>query len=182
MPAPSSIVIIGAGGHAKVVCDIARLTGRLSIAGFLDTVNAERHGSSFCGEAILGGLEQLGPLAHRGVLQAFVAVGECEARLRLAEHAIGAGFTLPVLMHPSAVCAGDVMPGAGTVLAAGAVVNPGATIGANVIINTAASVDHDCVIGDGVHVAVGARLAGHVSVGRGTWIGMGALIKDGVHI
>jgi UDP-N-acetylbacillosamine N-acetyltransferase len=177
----SSIVIIGAGGHAKVAADIAQLIG-LAVAGFLDTVNPERQGSPFHGLTVLGGLEQLDLLAQRGVRQAIVAVGDCDVRLRLAEHAVGAGFTLPMLVHPSAVLAADVVVGKGSVLAAGAVVNPGATIGANVIVNTSASVDHDCVIADGVHVAVGARLAGDVRVGRGSWIGMGALVRERLRI
>ena len=177
----TAIVIIGAGGHAKVVADIARRMG-LAVAGFLDTVNPDRQGAPFQGVTVLGGLEQLDLLASKGVRQAVVAVGDCEARLSLAEYAVGAGFMLPVLIHPNAVLAPDVMVGDGTVLAAGAIVCPGATLGAHVIVNTAASVDHECVIGDGVHVAVGARLSGRVTVGRGTWIGMGALVKDGVRV
>jgi acetyltransferase EpsM len=177
----TAIVIIGAGGHAKVVADIARRAG-LAVAGFLDTVNPDRQGAPFQGVTVLGGLEQLDLLASKGVRQAVVAVGDCTARLHLAEYALGAGFMLPVLIHPSAVLAPDALVGDGTVLAAGAIVNPGASVGAHVIVNTAASVDHDCVVGDGVHIAVGARLAGRVTIGRGTWIGMGALVKEGVRV
>ena len=171
MPPATPLIVIGAGGHARVVSDIVRLMGQHAIVGFLDDVNPERHGSLFCGATILGGVERLTGLAGAGVRHACVAVGDCVARLRLAGLAAGAGFELPVLIHPSAVRAADAAVGSGTVLVAGSVVNPGARVGANVIINTGASVDHDCTIEDGVHIAVGARLAGHVSVGRGTWIG-----------
>jgi UDP-N-acetylbacillosamine N-acetyltransferase len=67
-------------------------------------------------------------------------------------------------------------------LAAGSVVNPGATLGRNVIVNTCASVDHDCVLEDGVHISPGAHLGGGVTVGRGTWIGIGAVVRDHVMI
>jgi acetyltransferase EpsM len=176
------LVIIGAGGHARVVSDIARLTRKYSIAGFLDDANAASRGTEFCGATILGGLEQLEKLLGAGVRHACVAVGHGEGRLHLARRATEAGFELPVLMHPSAVCAIDVSIGPGTVLVAGAIVNPGARLGANVIVNTAASVDHDCTIEDGVHIACGARLAGHVHVGRGAWVGIGAVVKEHVRI
>jgi acetyltransferase EpsM len=176
------IVIVGAGGHARVVADIVRLCSRYSIVGYLDEVNPERRGTAWNGAAILGGLEEIGRLRSSCVNTAFVAVGDCDGRLRIAERLVAAGFELPVLCHPSAIAANDVSIGAGTVLAAGAIVNPGARVGANVIVNTSATVDHDCAIADGVHIAVGARLAGRVQVGRGTWIGMSANIKDGVRI
>jgi len=104
----TAIVIIGAGGHAKVVADIARRTG-LAVTGFLDTVNPGRQGTPFHGVTVLGGLDQLDLLAARGVRQAVIAVGDCGARLQLAEYAVAAGFMLPVLIHPSAVLAPDVV-------------------------------------------------------------------------
>jgi len=179
---PESIVIVGAGGHARVIADIVRLAGRYTVVGYLDDLHPERRGASWDAGTILGGMEQLGVLRSSGVNAAFVAVGDCEARLALADRLGAAGFDLPVLMHPSAVRAGDVTMGPGSVLVAGAIVNPGARIGAHVIVNTAASVDHECVIDDGVHIACGARLGGRVHVGRGSWIGLGAVVKERVHI
>jgi sugar O-acyltransferase (sialic acid O-acetyltransferase NeuD family) len=178
---PKELVIVGAGGHARVVADIARLTGH-TVVGFLDDVRPERRGESFSGATVLGGLDQLRDIAASGVRQTCVAVGDCEARLRLGERASAAGFAAVVLRHPASVCAADVVVGAGTVLVAGAIVNPGARLGAHVIVNTAASVDHDCVIEDGAHIACGARLAGAVAVGRGTWIGIGAAVREHVRI
>jgi UDP-N-acetylbacillosamine N-acetyltransferase len=62
------------------------------------------------------------------------------------------------------------------------VINPVAQIGENVIVNTCASVDHDCVIDDGAHVAPGAHLAARVHVGRGSWVGIGSVVKEGARI
>jgi UDP-N-acetylbacillosamine N-acetyltransferase len=180
--ASRSIVVVGAGGHARVVADVLRLTGRYEIAGFLDEVNSDRWGSEFCGHALLGGLDRLPALRLRGVRHAFVAVGDGEARLRLARTADEAGLDCPVLRHPSSVVASDVAVGPGSLFVAGAIVNAGSQIGAHVIVNTAATVDHDCTIGDGAHVCPGVHLAGHVVVGQSAWIGIGAIVLNGVRI
>jgi sugar O-acyltransferase (sialic acid O-acetyltransferase NeuD family) len=174
-------VVVGAGGHARVVADILRLTGH-AISGFVDEVNTDRWGSEFEGVRILGGLDQLAVQLTRGVRRAFIAVGDCNARLRLAEVATDAGLGMPVLRHPKSIVASGVTLGSGSLVVAGAIVNPGARLGEQVIVNTAASIDHDCQIEDGVHVCPGARLAGGVFVGRGAWIGIGAILKEGLRI
>jgi UDP-N-acetylbacillosamine N-acetyltransferase len=176
------MVVLGAGGHARVVADVLRLTGRYEIAGYLDEVNPDRWGSEFCGNKIIGGLDQLSALRSRGVRRAFVAVGDCAARLRLALAAEETGLDCPVLRHPNSVVASDVDPGRGSLLVAGAIINAGSRIGAHVIVNTAATVDHDCTIGDGAHVCPGVHLAGHVVVGHSAWIGIGAIVLNGVRI
>jgi UDP-N-acetylbacillosamine N-acetyltransferase len=177
----NAIVIVGAGGHAMVVADLAELSG-YSIVGFIDDVNVDRRGVPFCRATVLGGAEQLPIVAAGGVRSAVVAVGDCAARLALAERARALGLDLTALCHPTAAVARDSTIGPGTVVMAGAVVNPGAFIGSNVIVNTAASVDHECHIDDGVHVGPGVRLGGRVHVGRGTWLGIGSVVKDGIRI
>lgn len=175
------LLIVGAGGHARVVADIAALCG-YDVIGFTDDVNVERRGAAFCGAVVLGGGEQLAITAAGGVRHAVVAIGDCDARLTLADRVWNEGLELVALCHPGATVARDCAIGPGTVLMAGAIVNPGAAIGANVIVNTAASVDHECRIADGVHIGPGARLGGRVEVERGAWLGIGSVIKDGVRI
>ncbi len=178
----TKLLIVGAGGHARVVADIVRLTGAFEVAGFLDDRDPNRAGETFCGSTVIGGLTRLADLAREGVRNAAVAIGDCDARLTLSERLVEAGFDLPLLIHPSAIVAADAAVGAGSVLVAGAIVNSGARVGSSVIVNTAASVDHDCVVEDGAHIACGARLAGHVRVGRGSWIGIGAVVREHVRI
>jgi UDP-N-acetylbacillosamine N-acetyltransferase len=178
----SSLVLYGAGGHARVVADIVRLGGQYVVAGFLDDVNRDRHGLLFEHAPILGGLSDLDALGAQGVRYMFMAIGDCGHRLRLAEMVSRAGFEFPTLVHPRAVVAASATLREGTVVVAGGIVNPGAQVGAHVIVNTAASVDHDCVVADGAHIACGARLAGGVHVGRGAWIGIGATIREHVRI
>ena len=177
-----NLVIWGASGHALVVAEIIRLCGKYEIVGFLDDINTKRHNNEFCGSTILGGQEQLDILRQKAVTHIILGFGDCEARIRLAKVVRTKGFELVTAIHPSAVVANDVKVGAGTVIAANAVVNPGSRLGENVIINTCASIDHECIIEDGVHISPGVRLAGRVRVGSGAWIGIGVTVIDRVQI
>ncbi|HKP54367.1 MAG TPA: acetyltransferase [Chloroflexia bacterium] len=176
------LVIWGASGHALVVADIVRLGGKYEIAGLLDDVGLDRRGAEFAGSTVLGGREQLDALYDGGTNHLIVAIGDCEARLQLAELARSKGFHLATAIHPRAIIAGAVSIGAGSVIAAGAIINPGCRIGENVIVNTGATVDHECVIGDGVHIGPGAHLGGRVEVGRASWVGIGATVIHQVRI
>ncbi len=175
------IIIWGASGHALVVADIVRLSGTYEIVAFVDDVNPGRSNTTFQGVPVVG-REQLDRLRNDGVECLIVAVGDCATRMNLAQFADHKGFTFATAIHPRAVIAGDVKIGSGTVVMAGAVINPGSWISSNVIINTSAAVDHECMIADGVHIGPGANLGGKVRVGRGSWIGIGATIKDGVNV
>jgi sugar O-acyltransferase (sialic acid O-acetyltransferase NeuD family) len=176
------IIVWGASGHAKVVADIIRLRADFEIVGFLDSVNPERRLTEFCGAHIIGGEEQLDSLRQQGVDHLIFGFGNCEGRLLLAPRATSKGFQLARAIHPSAVIASDVILDPGVVVAAGAVINTGSHIGENAIINTSASVDHDCMIGAAAHVCPGAHLAGQVTVGEATWIGIGSTIMDHLSI
>ena len=182
MSAKQQLVVWGTSGHASVVADILRLQAKYEIVGFLDDVNPERSGATFFGAPVLGGREQLKGLRERGVEHIIFGFGNCEARLALATVAREHGFGLATAIHPRAVVAADVVVGEGTVIAAGAVVNPGVSIGENVIINTCASVDHDSLVQTGAHVCPGVRLAGGVTVGQATWVGIGATVINDVKI
>ena len=175
-----SIVIWGASGHARVVADAARMAG-ISVAGFLDD-NESRRGEPFFQSTVLGGAGILADLFAEGARFIHVAIGDCAARLRLADVAVVHGFLLETVVHSRAIVAADVALGAGTFVAGGAIVNPGARIGCNVILNTACSVDHDCVVEDGVHIGPGVRVGGAARIGRGAWIGIGASLIDRVSV
>lgn len=175
-------MIWGAGGHAKVVADIVRQRGGWEIVGFIDDANPERHRQPFCGSTILGGRERLEDLHREGVRHALLAFGHCETRLEHTGLLHRLGYELPTAVHPRAIVAPDAVIGPGTVVVAGAVINPGATIGKSVIVNTLAGVDHDCRIGDAVHVCPGVRLAGNVAVGTAAWVGIGATVIQNIKI
>jgi UDP-N-acetylbacillosamine N-acetyltransferase len=176
------LAIWGASGHAIVVADIVRRQGIYQIVGFLDDVNPNRQGEAFCGAQILGGQEQLECLRTQGIVYVLLGFGNCVWRLKLTNWLQEQGFVLPVAVHPHASVASDAYLGAGTVVAAGAVINSGVKIGRSVIVNTSASIDHECVISNAVHIGPGAHLAGRVFVGEATQVSIGATIIDRVQI
>lgn len=175
----SKLIFLGAGGIAIVAAEIARSHG-LEIVGFLDD-RAEKVGSLFCGAPVLGGFDML-PALHQSVRQAVIAFGSCQGRIDVAQKTLSYGFSLPKLIHPSAVVSPHASIAQGAIVMPGAIINSGTRIGSNIIVNTAASIDHECSIGDGVHIGPGAHLSGLVTVGNATWIGIGSIIRESVHI
>lgn len=165
-----------------MVTDILRRSGGWEIVGFLDDVDPRRQQEPFAGAVVLGTREQLPGLLRAGIKDLALAVGSCQPRLQMLAAARAQGFNLVRAIHPQAVVSPEAAVGEGAVVAAGAVVNPGANIGAAVILNTSSSVDHECVIEDGAHLCPGVHLAGRVQIGRGAWIGIGAIVKDRVRI
>lgn len=166
------LAIIGASGHGKVVADIARRNGYSEIV-FLDDDERIRECS---------GYSVIGKSSEAGTIDAdiIVGIGNAGIRKRIQESILDE--KLVTLIHPDAVVAEDVVIGAGTVVMAGAVINPGARIGKGCIINTCSSVDHDCEVGDYVHIAVGSHLCGTAFVGNETWIGAGVIVSNDVSI
>lgn len=131
-------------------------------------------------ENVLGGISYA--IEHKEVFDVIVGIGNAKIRKKIQQMYEAEGVSVVSLIHPSASVADDVTVECGTVVMAGAVVQSGTQLGKGVIINTACSVDHDNVIGDYCHVAVGSHLAGDVKVGDGTWIGAGAVVSNGVTI
>lgn len=168
------LVIIGAGGHGKVVADIAKLNGYDEIV-FLDDATT----SGFCSKyPIVGNSDCIKNLDA----DFFVASGNADVRIKISEKIILHNKNLATLVHPNATIGENVTIGEGTLIVAGAVVNPSTVIGKGCIINTCASVDHDNTIGDYVHIAVGAHVCGTVSIGNNTWIGAGATVSNNINI
>lgn len=178
------IVIIGAGGHSRVLCEAVRLQGGFDIRAIVDP-QPQLRGTQMDGVPVVGGDEELPRTLREGVRHAVMAVGSVannSHRAATFARVKGLGFTFVNVVHPSAVISSSAKVGEGTVVLAGAIVGPGTVLGANVIINTRAAVDHDCSIGDHVHVAPGAVLSGAVAVGELGYIGAGATIKQGTRI
>ena len=172
-----SIAIMGASGHCKVVAEIALENGYDNIV-FVD-LNPT--------------IDMLGeyPVADEDTdLENFinekydfiVGIGDAKIRRKVQEKLIAKGANIVTLIHPAAAIAYDVNIGSGTVIMAGAVVNPGTKIGDGCIINTCASVDHDNTIGDYVHISVGSHTAGTVAMGDNCWLGIGAVVSNNLSI
>ena len=169
------LVIIGAGGHGKVIADIAKHTYDDIV--FLDDTP---QGDTCLGYPVVGTVASYRDYLSNAAF--FVAIGNAEMRRTLLHTLLDEGARLVTLVHPRASVADSVTLGQGTVVMAGAVINPDVKTGIGCIVNTCASVDHDCRLADFVHISVGAHLAGAVTVGSGTWIGAGAIVKNNVDI
>src|SRR4030095_10795542 len=160
------VVILGAGGHGKVVLDILLAEGEYRPVGFLDC-NPSLVDSYVCGVPVLGPANALPRLKRQKIRHAIIAVRDNRARLGLLA-ALNEYCIEPVnAVHPAAFVSPRAKLGRGVVVAPNASVITEAVIGDGVIVNTAAVVDHECEIGDGAHVCPGAALAGRVRLGRG---------------
>lgn len=174
-------VIVGAGGHGRVVLDILLRAKQYRVVGFLDS-NPAIHGRRMDGVPILGDLSALPDLRAQGVTGAVVAIGDNGVRRGFAEEIEQRGLELINAIHPSANLAHNVRLGRNVVVAAGALVCAHCQIGDSVILNTGCIVDHESMIGTGAHICPGARLAGRVTVEAGAFIGIGATVLQGIRI
>jgi len=176
----TDLLIYGAGGHAKVVLDVALKLQESRIVGLLDE-HIDLHGKTLFGVPIIGGLEKLESSQYQHC-KVVIAIGRNHVRQKLATRLSALGSTFVTITHPSAQIGVGVSFGVGTVVMPAAVINADTTIGDHVIINTGATVDHDCTIDDFVHIAPGVHLAGNVTVAALAHIGIGASIIQGVSI
>lgn len=171
------LVIIGAGGHGKVVADAAMKMEKYSEIVFLDDKKELKECNGF---PIIGKCSEVDHYIEDS--DVFVAVGDAIARQKIQKWMHEIKASLSIVVHPESVIGKNVTIGCGTVVMAGAVINSGSIIGEGCIINTSSSVDHDCRVADYVHIAVGAHLAGNVGIGARTWIGAGAIVSNNVNI
>jgi sugar O-acyltransferase (sialic acid O-acetyltransferase NeuD family) len=173
-----NFIIIGAGGHGKVVADILLRSG-LTIGGFLDD-SPDAIGSIRFGLPVLGPIDSY---QHHAPDALILGIGSNAVRKAIVERLGESAHDLwHNAIHPSAVIAPSVQLGVGLVVAAGAVINPDSIIGDHVIINTSASVEHDCNIEAYSHLAQGSHLGGEVTVRQGALLGMGSVAVSGITI
>jgi sugar O-acyltransferase (sialic acid O-acetyltransferase NeuD family) len=177
-------VVIGAGGHARVLLDALHAAGG-DVEYVLIDADASRIGSSVDGIPVVGTDESLDALVSAGAAAFVVGVGgngNNRIRKRIFDRAIAAGLRPLSVIHPASIRSPHATVESGSQLLAGSIVNPGSVVGVNAIINTGSVVDHDCSVGAHAHVATGARLAGGVHLGEGVHVGAGATILPGVRV
>jgi sugar O-acyltransferase (sialic acid O-acetyltransferase NeuD family) len=169
------IVLIGAGGHGRVVLDIIRSAGEHRVVGFLDA-DPELAGTLVDEVPVLGAVNLLPKLKSQKIRAGMVSIGDNYARLSHAAKLLEQGFELVNAIHPRSTVSKTARLGRNIVVAAGAVVSTGARIEDSVIINTSAVIDHECEIGQAVHVCPGAKVAGRVRIESQTFVGLGSNI------
>jgi sugar O-acyltransferase (sialic acid O-acetyltransferase NeuD family) len=182
MKAALPVIVIGAGGHAKVLLEALRLLGA-PVLGCV-SLHAEDHGRLVSGVEVLGADERVEALSPGDVaLVNGVGMVSVESRRRaIFERWREKGYSFASVIHPSAVVAGDARLGEGVQVMAGAIVQPGTEVGENSIINSAACLEHDCTVGSHVHVACGAVIAGAVVIGDDAFIGAGATLINNLAV
>ncbi len=176
------LILIGGGGHARVLIEVVRVSGEFHLRGILDPVLPA--GQEVSGVPVLGGDELLSTaeFSESLVTIAFGLMRAGDRRQKLYESLIAKKHEFPVLRHPFSQVASRVTISQGSQIMAGVVIQPGGLIGVNAVINTGALIDHDCRIGDHVFISPGAVLGGGVTLGDGSFIGLGARLLPGVRV
>lgn len=175
------IVLVGFGGHGKSVADTIERTEQYNIVGYTDIEEIIRGGRY----EYLGSDDILLSLYERGVKCAFVSigyVGKNNNRDRLYKAIKDIGYEIPVIVDPAAIVSETATIDEGTFVGKGAIVNAEAKIGKMCIINSKALIEHEVMVGDFSHVAVGANLCGHVKLGDHVMIGAGAILIQGSEV
>ena len=170
------LIIIGAGGHGRVVADIAQKLGIYKTISFLDDGDAKET----MGLPIVGKTAEVEKYVNTADI--FVAIGNSKVRGDFIERLLAMGANVPTLIHPSAIIGACAEIDIGTAIIAGAVVDPCVAIGKGVIVNQLASIGHDCKIGDYTHISAGVHIGGPVQMGKYTWVGIGAIIKNNISV
>jgi len=174
------LLILGAGGHGRVVLDILLNSREFDIVGFLDN-NPAIHGRRVDGIPVYGGIDDLLRFASElEAPRAIIAIGENGTRRGLARQVTQQGIELVNAIHPAATLASNVTLGRNVVVCAGAVVCNHCHVGDSVILNTGCIIDYQTMIGEGSHICPGVRIAGRVKVEPGAFVGIGATVVPNV--
>ena len=169
------LYVIGAGGHGKVVISTLQECG-FSVDGVLDD-DRTKVGGSLLGVPVIGTIDSF--IARNERAKAIFAVGNNHTRKMLSERLSSVPVEWISAVHPRAWVHPSVRIREGTVVFAGAVIQPESVLGSHCIVNTGALIDHDCLIGDFCHIAPGCRITGGVTVGEGTFLGAGSTVIPG---
>ncbi len=167
------IVVVGAGGHARVIVSTIRTSGDKVSAVFDD--DPRLWGKRLMGIPIQGPVDRL--QGHRG--RAVIGVGDAMLRRALASRL---RLRWATIIHPHSFIDPAVPLGEGAVIFAGGIIQPECEIGDHVIVNTGATVDHNCIVGDFAQMAPNATLCGNVAVGEGSFIGAGAVVLENLSV
>jgi len=177
------IILIGGGGHCKVVIDAILLKKEFEIVGIIDL--KEKVGKKVLGIPIIGVDNDLEKYFQMKIKACFITVGtigDASLRIKLFNKARKIGFRFFNVIHPNSTVSKFARLGEGNYIAALAVINAGTIVGDNCIINTGAVIEHDCFIDDFVHIAPGAMVSGGTTIGKCTHIGVGSSVVQSVKI
>ncbi len=180
--AKNKIILIGGGGHCKVVISILKKLDNFEIAGIVDNYKV---GSLINGIKIIGTDDDLRDIYKSGIHNALITVGSIKdntKRYRLFNMAREIGYKFPIIISPEAIVDESIKINEGTIIMPGSILSIDSSIGKNCIINTGAIIEHDCKIGNHCHVAPGVHISGAANIGELSFIGIGATIIQQIKI
>ena len=169
------IIVIGGGGHAKVIISILKKNKEYQIVGFTDVEEKE----PILGVPYLGDDNSIVEYYDKGVFNLAIGIGQIKDTLpreKIVNKLLSKGFFFPPIISRNSIVNENVSVGNGTVIMDGVIINSGTKIGEYSIVNTNASIDHDCFIGNFTHIAPGVTLSGDVRIGNNVLVGTGANI------
>ena len=168
------LIIIGAGGHGRVVADCALATGQYQDIRFLDDCYPERKDNALW--SVIGTVKEFKQYIDEAVF--IVAFGNNKLREQVQSQLKAANATVVSIIHPRSIVSSHAHIGLGVVVCANATINIGATIDDGCIINTASTIEHDCNIGEFVHISPNSALAGGVTIGEHSWLGINSTVIE----
>lgn len=177
------LLLIGGGGHCKVILDSLLLDNQYAEVGIIDL--PDNIGKYILNIPILGSDDDLEMLYQEGYHYAFLTIGSIgnpEKRIKLYKALEQIGFIIPNIIDPTAIVSNYSQLDHGIYIGKQTIVNPGTIIGKGAIINTSSVIEHDCTIDEFVHISPGTILCGEVSIGRNTHIGAGCMIRQQIKI
>jgi sugar O-acyltransferase (sialic acid O-acetyltransferase NeuD family) len=175
------VAIYGCGQNGLQAFHCLRHQPDVEVMGFLDD-DPSRHGCTYLGRPVLGGLADVPELLEKGLRGAVVAIGDCAARRTLTSSLTALGLEMVSAIHPRALIESPRSIGGGAIIEMGAAIHPEAEIGKGVFLGGGATVAHHSVVGDFSLIAGGVVFGGHVTVGSETLIGVGVSIKPHITI
>ena len=180
--AKKKIVLIGGGGHCKVVISILKKLDNFEIASIVDNYKA---GSLISGIKIIGTDDDLRDIYKSGIDNALITVGSMRdntKRYELFKMVKKFGFIFPIIISQEAIIDESIKIGEGTIIMPGSIINIDSSIGKNCIINTGSIIEHECKIGNHCHIAPGVNISGTVNIGKLSFIGTNATIIQSIKI
>jgi UDP-perosamine 4-acetyltransferase len=173
------VVVVGAGGHAKVIIELIQAQGCYRVVGLIDADPTPR---TVLGVQVIGADRDLVRLRGSGINKAFVALGDNRRRVAIGRDLAHVGFEMINAISRAAAISPSAQLGRGVAIMAGAVVNAATSIGDFAIVNTGALIDHDATIAEGAHIGPGCALAGNVRIGRLACLGVGTSATPGTRV
>ncbi len=171
------VLVLGAGGYARVLLSILKSLGQWDVVGILDRV--EKTKKEFIGDVpVLGSWDSLSAFRSQGISNAVLAIGDNIERHRLFGLLERSGFSIPTLVHPRAFVDKSASLGRGCVICVGAIICADVKLGSNVLVNTGAIIDHETLVEDDVHIGSGSKIAGRVKIGQKSFLGVGATVIE----